>query len=154
MSRLSEMSPNHAVGNTRKMVLPCHTDVFKVMFDFVDVRDTPIGAFEGLKEDIFEEEAEDVGEATANGLIDEEVVGQEFPEVPCSNCRPLIATDLHAAHRVRLRRVLGNPERFGLSKEEARHIRYCLLPLYQSMLELYLSDLSAQPSDESESESE
>ena len=98
--------------------------------------------------------AEDVGEATTNGLNDEEVDGQEFPKAPCSNCRPLTATDLHGAlvHRVRLRRVLANPDRFGLTNEEARHIRYCLLPVYQSMLELYLSDLSIQSSDESESE--
>jgi hypothetical protein len=134
------------------MVLPCHNDVLKVMFDSVYVKDPPIDAFEGLKEGIFEEEAEDVGKATANGLV-EEVDGQEFLKVPCSNCGPLIANDLHAAliHRARLRRVLANPDRFGLSREEARHIRYCLLPLYQSVLELYLS---AQPSDESESESE
>jgi hypothetical protein len=136
------------------MVLPCHTDVFKAMFDSVDVRDTPVGAFEGLKEDIFEEEAEDVGEATANGLNDEDVDGQEFPKAPCSNCRPLIATDLHAAlvHRVRLQRVIANPDRFGSIIEEARHIRYFLLPVYLSMLKLYLSDLSIQSSDESESE--
>ena len=86
------------------------------------------------------------GEATANGFNDEEVDGQDFPKAPCSNCRPLIATNLHAAlvHRVRLRRVIANPDRFGLIIEEARHIRYCLLPVYQSMLKLYLSGLSIQ----------
>ena len=138
------------------MVLPCHDDVFKTMFDSVDVRDTPVGAFEGLEEDIFEEELGDVGEATTNGLDEGEVDGKEFRKTPCSNSRTLTATDLHAAfvHRLRLRRVIANPDRFGLAIEEARHIRYCLLPVYQSMLKLYLSGLSIQSSDESESESE
>jgi hypothetical protein len=152
------MSPNHAVRRARAMVLPCQNDVFKTMFDSIsiDVRDTPVSAFEGLEEGMFEEELGDVGKATANGLDEEEVDGKEFRKAPCSNCRPLIATDLHAAlvHRFRLRRVMANPDRFGLVIEEARHIRYCLLPVYQSLLKLYLSDLSIQTSDESESESE
>jgi hypothetical protein len=44
MNRLSEMSPNYTVCHTRKMVIPCHTDVFKVMFDSADVRDSPTDA--------------------------------------------------------------------------------------------------------------
>jgi hypothetical protein len=136
--------------------MPCHNDVFKTMFNSIDVRDTPVGAFEGLDENMFKEELGDVGEATANGLDEKKVEGKEFRKAPCSNCGPLIATDLHAAfvHRLRLRRVMANPDRFGLAIEEARHIRYCLLPVYQSMLKLYLSGLSSQSSDESESESE
>jgi hypothetical protein len=133
--------------------MPCHNDVFKTMFSSVEVGDSPVGVFEGLDENICGEELGDAGEATANGLKGEKVDGKEIRKAPCGNCEPLIVTDLYAAfvHRLRLRRVMADPDRFGLTIEEAKHIRYCLLPVYQSVLKIYLSGLA---SDESESEGE
>ena len=147
------MSPNQSVRRVRRRVMPCHDDVFKTMFSSVEVGDSPVGVFEGLDENMYGEELGDVGEATANGLEEEKVDGKEIREAPCGNCEPLIVTDLYAAfvHRLRLRRLMADPDRFGLTIEEARHIRYCLLHVYQSVLKLYLSGL---PSDESESEDE
>ena len=153
IDRVQKMSPNQSVRRVRRKVMPCYDDVFKTMFGSVELGDSPVGVLEGLDENLCGEELGDVGEATINGLKREKAGGRKIRKAPCGNCKPLIVADLYAAfvHRLRLRRVMADPDRFGLTVEEAKHIRYCLLPVYQFVLKNYLSGLA---SDKSESESE